>query len=459
MTDFFTFGSKVIAIADAKLNNETVKKLWNSFSYSCSEIEFTEGVENSFVIGKIKLPFLSDGKEYAISVTEKGVAVVGANYGGLVRGFIALIMQIQYNSLEEGKEELKIAVFNTESRYRLKNRMIHICVFPEDSFYSIKKLIRFAGICQYTHIVIEFWGMLKYDCLKELAWENAFTKEQARELVKIAKELGMDAIPMFNQLGHATASRVSLGKHVVLDQNPRLQDLFTPDGWAWNLTDPKVLKLLKDVRKELYELFPDSEYIHIGCDEAYYYSDCEELRKQLPNLLRDLANEVKRENRRPMLWMDMILEKEKFSGYEANGKSGECEAILNALPKESVFVDWQYDVKKAPIETLEYLNGFGYDTIGAPWLNRQNYDAHIETLTKNNMYGIMLTTWHTLHGENGMPAVLGCAEDLGAITLYWSKQTHTWGERNTETATLLRRISFEGNGYDDSGWKQKQVVV
>ena len=61
MSDYFLFNSKVIAKADAKLNNETVRRLWNSFSYSCSEIEFSEGAENSLVIGEIELPFLSDG--------------------------------------------------------------------------------------------------------------------------------------------------------------------------------------------------------------------------------------------------------------------------------------------------------------------------------------------------------------------------------------------------------------
>ncbi len=30
---------------------------------------------------------------------------------------------------------------------------------------------------------------------------------------------------------------------------------------------------------------------------------------------------------------------------------------------------------------------------------------------------------------------------------------------NNETATLLRRISFEGNGYFDSGWSKEQIEV
>ena len=454
MSKYLVLDSKSTVIADERMNNETVKKLWNSFSLTTGEICLEKGEDFTFRLGNAQLPILPEGKEYVLKVDDNGAAIVGKDYGGLMRGFMSLLMKI-----EPDKSTFKIKNVTEESNYKIHNRMIHICVFPENDLYFIKKLIRLSALCQYTYIVIEFWGMLKYDCLKELAWPHAFTKEQVREIITEATELGMEAIPMFNQLGHATASRVCYGKHVVLDQNPRLQDLFTPDGWAWDLTNPKVLKLLKSVRVELYELFPDTEFIHIGCDEAYYYSDCDELRKQLPELLGTLTSEIVAEKRRPMLWMDMILEKEKFTGYEANGKSGECEAILNALPKESVFVDWHYDIKKSPIETLEYLNSFGYDTIGAPWLNRQNYDAHIETLTQNNMYGIMLTTWHTLHNENGMPAVLGCAQDLGAQTLYWSKQTHTWGERNTETATLLRRISFEGNSYEESGWKQKQIVV
>lgn len=159
--------------------------------------------------------------------------------------------------------------------------MIHICVFPENDLYFIKKLIRLAVLCQYTHIVIEFWGMLRYDRLKELAWPHAFTKAEAGELIRECRELGMEPVPMFNHLGHATGSRLCYGKHVVLDQNAKLEHLFTPDGWAWNIGSSEVAELLRGIRIELYELFGPGEYCHIGCDEAYYISRCPQMRQVL----------------------------------------------------------------------------------------------------------------------------------------------------------------------------------
>ena len=77
---------------------------------------------------------------------------------------------------------------------------------------------------------------------------------------------------MFNHLGHASASRSSYGRHVVLDQNPRLATLFEPDGWTWCLSNPETLELLRAIRSELIELFGEGGFFHIGCDEAYSLS-------------------------------------------------------------------------------------------------------------------------------------------------------------------------------------------
>lgn len=440
--------SRVTAVADERMCNDTVKKLWNSFCLTDSEFDIKTGKKLTFRLGDTALPVLKDDKEYAICVTEKGAAVVGKDYGGLLRGFVSLLMKIEYDN-----EILKIKAVTEESDYKIKNRMLHICVFPENDLYFIKKLIRLAGLCQYTHIVIEFWGTLQYDCLNELAWPHAFTKLQAKELIRECRELGIEPIPMFNQLGHATASRVCYGKHVVLDQNPRLQHLFTPDGWAWNIESPEVFALLKQIRKELYELFGEGEYVHIGCDEAYYITRNEKLRKGLPDFLAKLTSEVEAEGRRPMLWMDMLLEEGKFQHCYTVGKKDEVCQLRNSTAKSTVFVDWQYDCKESPIPSLVSLKESGRCCMGAPWFDKRNYTAHIDTVAQHNMFGVMLTTWHTLKGN--MHSILGCAKKCGAKSFVWSE----FSGLTEETATLLRRVSFEGNTYADCGWSKEQIEV
>lgn len=448
MNDFYKLGYKTQAVANAGMNNATVKKMWNSFCLTEGNLEITPCEAFIFCIGNTNPPTLSQEKEYAISVDEKGIAVIGKNYGGLMRGFFALIMKIELIN-----NNLIIRYTQEQSNYILQNRMVHICIFPENDLYFIKKLIRLSALCQYTHIVIEFWGMLKYDCLKELAWPNAFTKAQVTEFIEECKNLGIEPIPMFNQLGHATASRVRYGKHVVLDQNPRLQHLFTSDGWAWNIESEAVKSLLKQIRQELYELFGEGKYMHIGCDEAYYITRNDTLREKLPTYLQELTNEVEGEGRHPMVWMDMLLEKEIFKNCYTTGEKDEVEKIRNATAKSTIFVDWQYGCTEIPIPSLFSLKDCGRDVMGAPWFEMQNYNAHIQTLKNNNMFGIMLTTWHTL--KDHMHSILGCAQKCGAKSFIWSE----YSGLHEETATLLRRVSFEGNTYSDCGWSKEQIEV
>lgn len=54
-----------------------------------------------------------------------------------------------------------------------------------------------------------------------------------------------------------------------------------------------------------------------------------------------------------------------------------------------------------------------------------------------------------------MHGILGCAKKCGTVTFPWSRYS---GLRD-ETATLLRIVSFEGNGYTDSGWSKYQIEI
>lgn len=448
MNEYLFLDNKTTVIADARMNNETVKKLWHSFTLTAGEICFEKGEDFTFCLGDTQLPIRPEGKEYVLKVDENGVAIVGKDYGGLMRGFMSLLMKI-----EQDKTTFKIKTVWEESNYKIVNRMIHICVFPENDLYFIKKLIRLSALCQYTHIVIEFWGMFQYDCLKELSWPQAYTKDEVKELVRECKELGIEPIPMFNQLGHASASREIYGKHVVLDQNPCLQRLFTPDGWAWDIESEEVFALLKQARAELYDVFGEGEYFHLGCDEARSITQNKELREKLPAFLERLTHEVEAEGRRPMLWMDMLLERDIFPNCYTSGEKDEVEALRGATAPSTVFIDWQYGCHESPVPSLLSLKDCGRDAMGAPWYNASNYSAFINTVADNDMHGIMLTTWDTL--KDRMPSIPGCAKKCGAALFVWSATSTI----HMETATLMRRVSFEGNTYLDCGWAKEQIEI
>ncbi len=448
MNDSFSFEKFTTAVAHPCLDNSSVHSLWRSFCLGKGELTLVPTEATVFILGDPRLPTLEADKEFAITVDANGAAVVGKDTACLTRGLLCLLMKIRYDG-----ERPTLPFTELTSNYLVKQRMLHICVFPENNLLFIKKLIRLAAMCQYTHIIIEFWGMLRFDCLKELSWPHAFTKEQAAELIRECRELGVEPVPMFNQLGHAAGARCCYGKHVVLDQAPQLQHLFTPDGWAWNIRSEEVMALLHRVRGELYELFGEGEYMHIGCDEANYISGCAELREYLPTYLGRLTSEVEAKGRRPLLWMDMLLEKDRFPGCFCTAEPDEGEVLRRATAPSTVFVDWQYDCTEVPIPSLLSLKNSGHDVIGAPWFKKENYKAHISTVSDNGLFGVMLTTWDLPRMQ--VHTILDCAKELGAITFDWSPYTG----RLEETATILRRCSFEGNSYSDAGWAKAQVEI
>lgn len=449
MRNAFVLSSRATVCCDKKMQNDTVKNLWKSFCLGSGELVFTDGPDNTFRLGDTQLPALPEGKEYAVSIDEKGVAIAGDSYGGLMRGFMVALMHIDYTA-----EGMYIPAGFLQSEHRIKNRMIHICIFPDNPRYFTRKMLRLAGLCQYTHVVLEFWGMLKFDCLKELSWPMAYSKQEAAELIREIRELGMEPIPMFNQLGHASACRVAHGKHVVLDQNPTLQHLFTGDGWDWNIRNPQVQQLHKNIRAELYELFGEGEYFHVGCDEAYNYTYDDTTRKELlPAFLNRLTSEVAAEGRRPMIWMDMMLERGKF--ITATCHPDEVATMQGSLHESTVMVDWQYRYHEAPVPSLLSLKDSGHDVMGAPWHHDTNFTAMADTIAEHGFFGIMMTTWHSM--ETMMPSILGCAKRCGVTTYPWSGVSSAKTFRK-ETAAMLRRVSFEGNTYETAGWIERDTA-
>ena len=446
--------SDVLLCADECLDTQMHQKLFEGFAYGKCRVRFEKGAKGMLSFGTCEPPLLSQDAEYALSITKDGFCVRGRDSATLARGFCALLQRIEW---ESGTGRIYLAPHFAQGVFKTGVRMLHLCVFPETTHLQLSRYIRLAGMLQYTHIVLEFWGMLRYDCCAALAWPQAFSKKEAGELIAQIRALGMQAIPMFNHLGHATACRVNTGKHVVLDQDPSKFALFTPDGWSWDVKNPEAVALLRKVRAELYELFGDGEYFHLGLDESYMYTQSAELYGILPDYLGELTAEVEREGRRPLLWMDMFLPPEAFGGQKAHvcaqKTPEECDAVLGRLHPASVLVDWQYDMTEAPIPTSLYLKGKGFDLIGAPWLEVANGKAHIDTVVQNGLFGVMQTTWHTMHREAFK--MLPFARALGAAKAPWSDVSNP----KEETAALLRKVTWEPYGYAEAGWRTAQITL
>ena len=452
----FMFGSRVSAIAHSCLDNDSIKSFWKGFCCQSSELEITSSDELIFSIGKAEKPAL-DGNQYAVNVENTGLCVAGDSEKGLINGFVTLLHQIKVKEINGENAVFEIKCGEFREAPSIKNQMVHFCIFPETELWELERFIKLCAALKYTHIVLEFWGMLRYDCLKELSWSHAFSKEQIRPLIRTANELGLEVIPMFNHWGHASASRAIHGKHVVLDQNPCLQPMFSDDGWTWNIQKPEVRELLRKIRGELIELCGEGEYFHLGCDEAYNFEVTPENYTVLTDYLNGISDELKEKGRRPIVWGDMLIAKHDWTTgnrYTVNCESAELEQlILSDLDRNIVIADWQYIVRESPVETALVFKEAGFDTIICPW-DRTCGDSVtpcVATAKEYELFGVMHTTWNTL--SKGMPDVAKTAYGI------WSsgRFDNMFEFFVTNTARILRRVYPVNGDYKKAGWSKKQI--
>ena len=449
----FSVPAHALAYGGEPLCKEVFGEMWQGFHHQMSTLALTPTDENVFFIGEAEPIEVEDG-EYAIHVTEKGIAVTAKDSLGLIHGFFALLDRIRMADDEAGGTV--IDCFTLRERPKMKNRMVHFCIFPETELWELERFIRFAGALRFSHIVLEFWGMLRYDVMGELAWKHAYSKEEIRPLITLAKTLGLSVIPMFNHWGHAAASRVMHGKHVTLNQNPALASYFSEDGWCWAVQKQKVRALLRSVREELCELCGEGEYFHIGCDEACSFEWTKAGMDTITDFINEVAAELRKNGRRAIIWGDMFLYREEYfdpqKRYAANAPSSEdAKYMRDRLDRNILIADWQYSVPNAPVESAKIFCDEGFDTLLCPWdgYHGKNADACIDTVDEYALFGVMHTTWHTL--STGFPYILHTAiECFGGSRIPLEKL-------HTTVAAFLRKVYFTRGDYERSGWSKTQI--
>lgn len=290
----------------------------------------------------------------------------------------------------------------------LQFRGVHLCCFPETQLWELEKQIRLAAYYKFNYVVIEPWATFPYETHPELAWrEMSIPRAEWKRLIELAYDLGVQPIPQLNLFGHATGSRVSSGKHAVLDFSPELQALFEPDGWTWCLSNPVTIALQEDVVRELHDFFCKPPFFHIGYDEAYSFATCASCRSRN---LEELVGEHIRHfhallstlGSRTIMWHDMLFQQEdpRWKNCVAFGKASDGLADLAlSLPKDILIADWQYhnpaDLPEAEKwATARFMKDAGFEILVCPWHNIRGTYSLGQFAARESLRGMLATTWH-----------------------------------------------------------------
>ncbi len=405
---------------------------------------------------------LSAGCEYVLDVSEACISIAHADDAGLIHGFVTLLQLLGPYSLQRG--DFAIDCITVQDAPLLEMRAVHLCVFPETSLHFLEKAVTLCGFYKCTHIVLEFWGMYRFECMPQLSWADAYTKEELQPVIRAGRAFGMQFIPMFNHMGHATSSRFKAGKNVLLDNAPEYEEYFEPGGWTWNVRLPAVRALLQSVREELCRVF-ESEYFHIGCDEVYIADGADDgFDKEQNDLFVEFVNSTAASlaaaGRKTMMWGDMFLDKTKFPPPYCSNTSCRCydhDGNIARIDPSIFIVDWQYNVGREMDGTVKYLAGKrnAATLLLAPWDGAPgvSYEDHIlgraQLAAEHGLKGLMATTWNNIYND---PRYL-----IYAACQMWSQDADYMKQRTWETykcfaMAYLRKLMPAGGKRELSGW-------
>lgn len=244
-------------------------------------------------------------------------------------------------------------------------------------------------------LIMEWEGTYPFEKHPLIPNRYAYSKQQVVSFINYCDSLGIDVIPLQQSFGHV--------EYIL--RNERYKEL-REDQKDYSQVCPLETQgdsvLFSDLYSELAATH-HSKYIHIGGDETYLLGHDKKCRlkaaqegksKLYIDYIKMLCNIVIKLGKRPVLWADIAL---KYP-----------EAI-KLLPKETVFVDWNYGWELNRFGNHRKLTESGYEIWGAPSIrsspdnyNLTQWEKHFKNIRdfipvsrQLGYKGIVITSWST----------------------------------------------------------------
>lgn len=260
---------------------------------------------------------------------------------------------------------------------------------------ALKKFARQLHDGGVNTLIMEWEATYPFENHPLIPNQFAYTREEVREFVDYCENMGIDVIPLQQSFGHVEyILRHYRYKDLREDQKDYSQ--INP------LKEKEAKALFTDLYKDLISTHK-SEYIHIGGDETYLLGHSKESQAKVAavgkgrlygDYIKLLCQLVVDLGKKPVVWADIAM---KYPD------------ALQGIPKETVFIDWNYGWDVDMFGKHSNLLHSGYEIWGAPSLRSHpdNYfltqwEKHFKNihdfipLARQFGYkGMIMTSWST----------------------------------------------------------------
>ena len=242
-------------------------------------------------------------EEFILEISESGVEIFAATEKGAHNAFATILQKME---VKGGK------IFLPEGTYSENPDCSFRCMMVDvgRNYHSFEYLLKYVDTCyenKANYLQIHFAEnesvTLEFKCLPKLATEGRiYTKAQIAMLNEYAKDRGISIIPEVDLPGHT--------QHFC-DKHP---EIFGTLGVLPASED--VFAVLKELYKELFEMFPYSKLVHIGGDEAAIdrWENCEKTKAYMQKMgykdfdetyaeyIATVTNMILEMGRTPIVW-------------------------------------------------------------------------------------------------------------------------------------------------------------
>lgn len=340
----YVLPQKIVIAYDSSLS-EQAKYLQDILAQSTARIAvLKEGKSKGDIVLSTDATGQMKAEGYTLSVTPKGIKIVGADVNGAFYGIQSLLQlfpaEIYSKSWERNTVWQAPCVEISDAPERpWRGMMLDVARYFYDKEF-VKKYIDMMAMYKMNklqfHLIDDSGWRLeikKYPRLTEVgAWAGPnekrlggyYTQDDIREMVAYAKVRGVELVPEIEFPAHILSAVVAYPwlsctglQHELPTQHFISRDLLC----AGKETS---MQFLKDVLEETVELFPSS-YINIGGDEAVYVRweqcpDCQALMKReglkrasdIQGYLTNVVAKMMKEKGRTVIGWDEIIQRGKI---------------------------------------------------------------------------------------------------------------------------------------------------